>query len=92
MPRCSLRAAGHDELFFKARFAAVLLGGVCCAVLCCGEQEIKNPLDGIMFARSFIEHTDLTDDQKQLVETSAMCEKQLRRILDDMDLASIEEG
>nr|AHZ64002.1 phytochrome [Planotaenium ohtanii] len=55
-------------------------------------QEIKNPLDGIMFARSFIEHTDLSDDQKQLVETSAMCEKQLRRILDDMDLASIEEG
>ncbi|CAI5940448.1 unnamed protein product [Closterium sp. NIES-65] len=55
-------------------------------------QEIKNPLDGIMFARSFIEHTELTEDQKQLVETSAMCEKQLRRILDDMDLASIEEG
>ena len=55
-------------------------------------QEIKNPLDGIMFARSFIQHTDLNDDQKQLVETSAMCEKQLRRILDDMDLASIEDG
>eukprot|EP00897_Mesotaenium_endlicherianum_P000641 jgi/Mesen1/10578/ME000085S09910 len=55
-------------------------------------QEIKNPLDGIMFARSFIEHTDLSEDQKQLMETSATCEKQLRRILDDMDLASIEEG
>jgi signal transduction histidine kinase len=49
-------------------------------------QEIKNPLDGIMFTRSFIEHTDLTEDQKQLVETSATCEKQLRKILDDMDL------
>nr|AHZ64003.1 phytochrome [Zygnemopsis sp. MFZO] len=55
-------------------------------------QEIRNPLDGIHFARSFIEHTDLSEDQKQLVETSAMCEKQLRRILEDMDLASIEEG
>lgn len=55
-------------------------------------QEIRNPLDGIHFARSFIEHTDLSEDQKQLVETSATCEKQLRRILDDMDLASIEEG
>ncbi|GAQ77752.1 phytochrome [Klebsormidium nitens] len=55
-------------------------------------QEIKNPLDGIMFTRSFIEHTDLTEDQKQLVETSATCEKQLRKILDDMDLNSIEEG
>nr|AHZ64006.1 phytochrome [Mesotaenium braunii] len=55
-------------------------------------QEIKNPLDGIMFARSFIEHTDLSDDQKQLLETSATCERQLRRILDDMDLTNIEEG
>nr|AYW35332.1 phytochrome [Spirogyra varians] len=55
-------------------------------------QEMKNPLDGIQFARSFIEHTDLSEDQKQLIETSAMCEKQLRRILDDMDLTSIEEG
>lgn len=55
-------------------------------------QEIQNPLDGIHFARSFIEHTQLNEDQKQLVETSATCEKQLRRILGDMDLASIEEG
>nr|AHZ64004.1 phytochrome [Cylindrocystis sp. VAZE] len=55
-------------------------------------QEIRNPLDGIHFARSFMEHTELNDDQKQLVETSATCEKQLRRILDDMDLASIEGG
>ena len=55
-------------------------------------QEMKNPLDGIAFARSFIEHTDLSEDQKQLVETSATCEQQLRRILSDMDLASIEDG
>ena len=55
-------------------------------------QEIKNPLDGLQFARSFLEHTELTDDQKQLVETSATCEMQLRRILEDMDLASIEDG
>nr|AAC49128.1 phytochrome [Mesotaenium caldariorum]prf//2207374B phytochrome photoreceptor [Mesotaenium caldariorum] len=55
-------------------------------------QEIQNPLDGIHFARSFIEHTELSEDQKQLMETSATCEKQLRRILDDMDLESIEEG
>eukprot|EP00850_Spirogloea_muscicola_P003861 SM000016S01849 [mRNA] locus=s16:204838:211537:+ [translate_table: standard] len=55
-------------------------------------QEIKNPLNGMMFARSFIEHTALSEDQKQLVETAAQCERQLRRVLDDMDLASIEEG
>eukprot|EP00475_Leptophrys_vorax_P026987 TRINITY_DN3841_c0_g1_i2.p1 TRINITY_DN3841_c0_g1~~TRINITY_DN3841_c0_g1_i2.p1 ORF type:complete len:771 (-),score=91.47 TRINITY_DN3841_c0_g1_i2:535-2736(-) len=55
-------------------------------------QEIKNPLDGIMFARSFMERSDLNEDQRQVVETSGTCEKQLRRILDDMDLTSIEEG
>nr|AHZ64007.1 phytochrome [Coleochaete irregularis] len=55
-------------------------------------QEIKNPLDGISFTRSFIEHTELSEDQRQLVETSAMCEKQLRRILEDADLHTIEEG
>nr|P33529.2 RecName: Full=Phytochrome [Mougeotia scalaris]CAA64796.1 phytochrome [Mougeotia scalaris] len=55
-------------------------------------QEIQNPLDGIHFARSFMEHTVLSEDQKQLIETSATCEKQLRRILADMDLASIEKG
>ncbi|GBG91371.1 hypothetical protein CBR_g52258 [Chara braunii] len=55
-------------------------------------QEMKNPLDGIMFTRGFIEHTDLSEHQRQLVETSAICEKQLRRILNDFDLDSIEEG
>eukprot|EP00245_Coleochaete_scutata_P004794 TRINITY_DN17789_c0_g1_i1.p1 TRINITY_DN17789_c0_g1~~TRINITY_DN17789_c0_g1_i1.p1 ORF type:complete len:1140 (-),score=253.90 TRINITY_DN17789_c0_g1_i1:692-4111(-) len=55
-------------------------------------QEIKNPLDGLTFARSFIEQTELTDDQKQLIETTATCERQLRKILDDTDLQSIEDG
>jgi signal transduction histidine kinase len=55
-------------------------------------QEIKNPLFGIMFTRNLMEDTDLSDDQRQFVETSAVCEQQLRKILDDMDLESIEDG
>nr|AHZ64008.1 phytochrome [Chaetosphaeridium globosum] len=55
-------------------------------------QQIKNPLDGLSFARSFLEHTNLTEDQRQLVETAATCENQMRRILGDQDLQAIEEG
>lgn len=55
-------------------------------------QEIKNPLYGIVFTRTLMQETDLTDDQKQFVETSAVCERQLRKILDDMDVESIEAG
>lgn len=55
-------------------------------------QEIKNPLYGIMFTRNLMEETDLSEDQRQFVETSAVCERQLRKILDDMDLESIEDG
>jgi phytochrome B len=55
-------------------------------------QEIKNPLYGIMFTRNLMEDTDLSDEQKQFMGTSSACERQLRKILDDMDLESIEEG
>ncbi|KAL2628598.1 hypothetical protein R1flu_013284 [Riccia fluitans] len=55
-------------------------------------QEAKNPLYGIMFTRKLIEDTHLTEEQKQFIETSALCERQLRKILDDMDLESIEDG
>jgi phytochrome B len=55
-------------------------------------QEIKNPLYGIMFTRNLMQDTDLSEDQKQFVETSEVCERQLRKILDDMDLESIEDG
>jgi phytochrome B len=39
-----------------------------------------------------MQDTDLSEDQKQFVETSEVCERQLRKILDDMDLESIEDG
>lgn len=42
--------------------------------------------------KKMMERTDLREDQRQLVETSALCQKQILKILDDMDLESIEDG
>ncbi|KFK40923.1 phytochrome b [Arabis alpina] len=55
-------------------------------------QVIKNPLSGMRFANSLLEATDLNEDQKQFLETSVSCEKQISRIVSDMDLESIEDG
>ncbi|CAL0309246.1 unnamed protein product [Lupinus luteus] len=55
-------------------------------------QEVKNPLSGIRFTNSLLEATGLTDEQKQLLETSAACEKQMLKIIRDVDLDTIEDG
>ncbi|KAJ6429620.1 hypothetical protein OIU84_021094 [Salix udensis] len=55
-------------------------------------QEIMNPLSGIRFTNSLLENTDLTEDQKQFLETSAACEKQILKVTRDIDLDSIENG
>ncbi|XP_068325771.1 phytochrome B [Pyrus communis] len=55
-------------------------------------QEVKNPLSGIRFTNSLLEATDLTEDQKQFLETSAACEKQILKIIKDVDLDSINDG
>jgi len=55
-------------------------------------QEVKNPLSGIRFTNSLLESTCLTDEQKQLLETSAACEKQMLKIIRDIDLDSIDDG
>ncbi|KAM0962568.1 hypothetical protein ACFX13_022094 [Malus domestica] len=55
-------------------------------------QEVKNPLSGIRFTNSLLEATDLTEDQKQFLETSAACEKQILKIIKDVDLDSIDDG
>ncbi|KAF8394682.1 hypothetical protein HHK36_020899 [Tetracentron sinense] len=55
-------------------------------------QEIKNPLSGIRFTNSLLEAMDLTEDQKQFLETSAACEKQMLKIIRDVDLEGIEDG
>ncbi|CAM0872903.1 unnamed protein product [Alopecurus aequalis] len=55
-------------------------------------QEIKNPLSGIRFTNSLLEMTDLKDDQRQFLETSSACEKQMSKIVKDASLQSIEDG
>lgn len=55
-------------------------------------HEIKNPLSGIRFTNSLLEATDLTEDQKQFLETSAVCEKQILKIIKDVDMENIEDG
>ncbi|KZV36632.1 phytochrome B [Dorcoceras hygrometricum] len=55
-------------------------------------QEIKNPLCGIQFSNSLLEATNLTKDQKQLLEMSAACEKQILKIMKDVDMDNIEVG
>lgn len=55
-------------------------------------QEVKSPLCGIRFTNSLLEGTDLTEDQKQFLETSAACEKQIVKILNDVDLENIDDG
>ncbi|XWS08486.1 hypothetical protein CRYUN_Cryun40dG0006600 [Craigia yunnanensis] len=55
-------------------------------------QEIKSPLSGIRFTNSLLEATELTEDQKQFIETSTACEKQMLKIIRDVDLESIEDG
>ncbi|PHT82162.1 Phytochrome B [Capsicum annuum] len=59
------------------------------AYLC---REIKNPLNDIRFTNSLLEATDLTENQKQFLETSAACERQMSKIIRDVDLDNIEDG
>ncbi|XP_074566806.1 phytochrome C isoform X1 [Curcuma longa] len=54
-------------------------------------QEIRNSLNGITFTHNLMEATDLTEEQKQLLRRKALCQEQLAKILDDMDLESIEQ-
>ncbi|RZC88331.1 hypothetical protein C5167_016138 [Papaver somniferum] len=55
-------------------------------------QEVKNPLRGLQFTNSLLEATDLNEDQKQFIETSAACERQMMKIIRDVDLERIEDG
>ena len=55
------------------------------------KRQIRNPLCGIMFSRKMLEGTELGLEQKKLLHTSAQCQHQLSKILDDSDLDSITE-
>lgn len=54
-------------------------------------QEIRKPLNGIMFTQNLMESSDLRSEQKQLLKTSTLCREQLAKIIDDTDIQSIEE-
>eukprot|EP00850_Spirogloea_muscicola_P023119 SM000331S12515 [mRNA] locus=s331:15143:25464:+ [translate_table: standard] len=60
------------------------------AFLC---HEIRNPLNGILGNITFMEDTTLTEEQRELVQTTATCGHQLRKIVEDvLDISKIEEG
>lgn len=54
-------------------------------------REIRNPLRGILFMHNLMEASELTDQQKKLIRTSALCQEQLANILGDVDLENIEQ-
>ncbi|ONK64450.1 uncharacterized protein A4U43_C07F26120 [Asparagus officinalis] len=54
-------------------------------------QEIKNPLHGIVFTQNLMLASELTQEQKRLLQTSIQCQEQLTKILDDLDIESIEQ-
>lgn len=55
-------------------------------------QEMKNPLNGIRFTHKLLENTGISENQKQLLDTSEACERQIMAIIEDIDLGSINEG
>lgn len=55
-------------------------------------RQIRNPLSGIIFSRKMMEGTELGEGQTQLLCTSAQCQSQMNKILDDTDLDSIIDG
>ncbi|KAF5190083.1 Phytochrome [Thalictrum thalictroides] len=56
-------------------------------------QEIKSSLNGIQFTthKLLLESSHITNDQKQLLETSDACERQMIEILKTTDIGSIED-
>ena len=54
-------------------------------------KEVVNPLQGLAFTRALLEASGLSEEQRRLVRTSALCQQQLEKILDDTDLDSIEQ-
>lgn len=55
-------------------------------------QEVKNPLNGIRFVHKLLESSSISENQRQHLETSDACERQIMTIIDGMDLRCIEEG
>ncbi|KAL8152108.1 hypothetical protein V2J09_021916 [Rumex salicifolius] len=56
------------------------------------KRQIRNPLSGIIFSGKMLEGTELAEQQKDLLETSARCQSQLNKVLDDSDIDTIVDG
>lgn len=54
-------------------------------------QELRNPLNGMQFTRNLLEPSDLTEEQRKLLASNVLCQEQLKKILHDTDLESIEQ-
>lgn len=54
-------------------------------------QEMKNPLNGIRFTHKLLESTAISENQKQFLDASDACERQITMIIEE-DLINIEEG
>lgn len=54
-------------------------------------QEMKNPLNGIRFTHKLLESTAISENQKQFLDASDACERQITMIIED-GLVNIEEG
>ncbi|KAJ1437007.1 Signal transduction histidine kinase, dimerization/phosphoacceptor domain [Sesbania bispinosa] len=55
-------------------------------------QGMKNPLNGIRFTHKLLGNTVVSENQKQFLDTSDACERQIMAIIEDTDLGSISEG
>jgi phytochrome B len=54
-------------------------------------QEIRNPLNGIVFTQNLMQSSDLNDEQKNIFQRNVLCREQLVKILDDRDLETIAQ-
>ncbi|KAE8658762.1 Phytochrome B [Hibiscus syriacus] len=57
-----------------------------------GCRSLFLPADFESGVTAITDSTEMTKDQKQLLEASTACEKQLLKIISDIDLESIEDG
>ncbi|KAI4298210.1 hypothetical protein L6164_031796 [Bauhinia variegata] len=55
-------------------------------------QETKNPLNGLRFMHKLLGKTAVSESQKQFLDTSDACERQIMAIIEDTNLGSLEEG
>ncbi|XP_057430502.1 phytochrome E isoform X2 [Lotus japonicus] len=73
------RSEGRESIYESKELAYIL-------------QEMKNPLNGLRFTHKLLENTAVSENQKQFLDTSDACERQIMAIIENSDLESINEG